>query len=180
MKKLFLAVIAFSFSVIGVQAQSSSKSGGFKFGVGLDLALPTGNFGTISTFGIGGQVQGEYMLADNISGIASVGYQSFAGKSYDFGGGVSGKYPSTGLIPILVGARFYPSEQFFVGAQIGVGLLHESFQGVSSSTSGFDYLPQVGYVAGPLQFTLGYNGASASGGTFSSVQLSAVYTFGGN
>jgi Outer membrane protein beta-barrel domain len=179
MKKLFLAVIAFSLSIVGVQAQSQAKTGGFKFGVGVDLALPTGNFGTVTSFGIGGQVQGEYMLADNISGIASVGYQSFIGKSFPDGAGGTFKY-SYGLIPILVGARFYPSEQFFVGAQIGVGLLHASFQGISANSSGFDYLPQVGYVAGPLQFTLGYNGVSASGGTFGSLQLSAVYTFGGN
>ncbi len=137
------------------------------------------NFGTVTSFGIGGQVQGEYMLADNISGIGSVGYQSFIGKSFPDGSGGTFKY-SYGLIPILVGARFYPSEQFFVGAQIGVGLLHASVAGISANTSGFDYLPQVGYVAGPLQFTLGYNGVSASGGTFSSLQLSAVYTFGGD
>jgi hypothetical protein len=178
MKKLLLAAIVFSILTIGAQAQSQAKSGGFKFGVGLDLALPTGNFGTVTSFGIGGQVQGELMLADNISGIASVGYQSFLGKSFPDGAGGTFKY-SYGLIPILVGARFYPSEQFFVGAQIGVGLLHASYSGLSSNTSGFDYLPQVGYVAGPLQFTLGYNGVSASGGTFGSMQLSAVYTFGG-
>jgi hypothetical protein len=150
MKKLLLAAIVLSSLSIGAQAQSQSKSGGFKFGVGIDLALPTGNFGTTSSFGFGGQVQGEYMLADNISGIASVGYQSFGGKTIN-DGSFSFKYPTTSLIPILVGARFFPSEQFFVGAQIGVGLLHASADGVSANSSGFDYLPQVGYVAGPLQ-----------------------------
>ena len=179
MKKLFLAVIAFSFSVIGVQAQS--KNQGFTFGAGLDLSLPTGNFGTGYSFGIGGQVQGEYMLSDNLSGIGSVGYQSFIGKSQtiDFGGGPqSFKNPSAGLIPILVGARFYPSEQFFIGAQIGVGLL--SFGGGGGSTSGFDYFPQIGYNAGPIQFALGYNGVSVTGGTLAHLQLSAVYRFGGD
>src|ERR1700722_10876411 len=129
MKKLFLAVTAFALLSIGANAQST-KSQGFVFGAGLNLALPTGNFGTSYSFGIGGQIQGEDMLSDNISGIASVGYTSFIGKTVSFPDGLGGtqsfKVPSSGLIPILVGARFYPSEQFFVGVQIGVGLLSTS------------------------------------------------------
>src|ERR1700733_16258233 len=160
MKKLLLAVTAFSLFSIGVHAQAQSKQGAFTFGAGLNLALPIGNFGDGYSFGIGGQVQGEYMLADNISGIASVGYTSFSGKTID-----GFKDPSASLIPILVGGRFYPAEQFFVGVQIGVGLYHVSaadgFPG--GNTSGFDYYPQVGYNAGPMQFTLGYNGVSVTG-----------------
>ncbi len=177
MKKLFLVVTAFSLLTVGVQAQS--KQQGVTFGIGPNFHLPLGDFGTGYSFGIGGTVQVELPLADNVKGVGSVGYTSFLGKTqtFDFGAGPqSFKNPSLGLIPILVGARFYPSEQFFVGAQIGLGLL----SGGGSSTSGFDYLPQVGYDAGTLQFILGYNGISKNGSSFSSLQLTALYKFGGN
>jgi hypothetical protein len=36
----------------------------------------------------------------------------------------------------------------------------------------------VGYNANPVQFVLSYDGTSVSGGTFSHIGLSAIYTFG--
>ena len=179
MKKLLLVVIVFTLSVIGVQAQSKDQS--FTFGGGVHLALPTGDFGNGWSFGLGVQLQGELKLADNITGVGTVGYTSFFGKSQtiDLGAGpVSYKAPSVGLIPILVGARFYPSESFFLGAQIGYGIFTNT--GSGSGSSGFDYYPQIGYNASSFQFILGYNAVSVTGGTLAHVGLTGIYKFGGN
>lgn len=174
MKKIVLGFVACLIFTVAAHAQAQSKTGSFNFGAGINLAVPTGTFGTAWSFGIGAQAQGEYMFSDNLSGVASVGYTDFLGKTQNIGG-FQFKTPSVGLIPLLVGARFYPSEQFFVGAQIGFGIL----SGSGSSTSGFDYYPQVGYVTGPLQFILGYNGLSVTGGTYNHIGLTALYQFGG-
>jgi hypothetical protein len=183
MKKLLLVVAVFALSVIGVQAQS--KAQGPTFGIGPNLALPLGDFGKGFSFGLGATAQVEIPLSDNLKGVGSVGYTSFFGKTItaSYVDPISGqtvtsnfKNPSVGLIPILVGARFYPSEQFFIGAQIGLGIL----TGGGSSTSAFDYYPQIGYDAGQLQFILGYNGLSKNGETNSHVGLTALYKFGGN
>jgi len=173
MKKLVLALSIICATAITSRAQMAQ--GDFHFGVGVHLGLPTGNLNTTSSFGVGGEVQGEYAFTDQITGVATSGYTSFFGKSYNFGGGFSGKYPALGQIPIIVGARFYPSEQIFVGAQVGLGI----WTGGSSSTSGFEYRPQVGYNADMFQVILSYDGTSVTGGSLGYVGLTALYKFGG-
>jgi hypothetical protein len=180
MKKLLVVFTVFTLSVIGVQAQSKDQT--FTFGGGVHLALPTGNFGDGWSFGLGVQLQGEYKFADNVTGVGTIGYSSFFGKTQTFpdgtGGTISAKTPSVGLIPILVGARFYPSESFFIGAQIGYGVFTNT--GGGSGSSGFDYYPQIGYNTSMFQFILGYNAVSVTGGTLAHVGLTGIYKFGGN
>src|SRR5690242_9938992 len=111
MKKviLSLAIIA---AALTTQAQDDKS---FQLGAGINIGLPIGDAGDISNFVIGGELQGELGLSDNVKGLATVGYSHFLGK--DFGG-----YKlSYGIIPILVGARIYPSEKFFLSGQIGYG-----------------------------------------------------------
>lgn len=173
MKKTLLASIVLLFSFVCTNAQMTQ--GDFTFGAGIQLALPMGTFGNSYSFGIGAQLQGEYALTDQISGLATTGYTSFIGKTINTGFG-DFKVPSVGHIPILVGARFYPSEQFFVGAQVGLGL----YTGSGSSTSGFEYRPQVGYNADQFQVILSYDATAVTGGTFGYMGLTGIYKFGGS
>ncbi|HEX4373928.1 MAG TPA: hypothetical protein VHZ50_11550 [Puia sp.] len=178
MKKKLLILAVLFVSIISVNAQSKS-SDDFVFGGGINLGLPLGDFGDLTTFGIGIKLQAEKMFTDQVSGIASIGYTDFFGKTVTFdnglGGTSSGKYPSFGLIPILVGGRYYFSPMFFAGVQIGLGI----GTGGSGSSTGFDYLPQVGYNADAYQIVLGYNGVSQTGYTANHLDLSFVYKFGG-
>jgi hypothetical protein len=200
MKKTLFSFVVLSFIVIAASAQTTDAP--FTLSVGITPTLPLGDFGKGYSFGIGGQIQGEYMFSDNLTGVATTGYTSFFGKTQtvsvltgvdNSGNPVyssqSVKNPSVGHIPILVGARFYPSEQFFAGAQIGYGIM----TGSGTTRSGFEYRPQVGYNAGPLQFILYYDGLSAGSKqenlagqsvtlpsvTFSQLGLTALYKFGG-
>jgi len=177
MKKLLLSSIVLTLSFFGAKAQMAQ--GDFHFGAGLNVGLPLGDFKTTNSFGIGAHIQGEYNFTENITGVATTGYTAYFGKtlSFDdgFGGTESVKAPTVGLIPILVGARFYPVEQFFVGAQAGLGIL----TGGGSSTSGFDYYPQIGYNADDFQVILGYNGISTNGSTLSNLSLTGIFKFGG-
>lgn len=178
MKKNLLASIVLLSSFACANAQMTQ--GDFNFGAGVQLALPTGTMGTGWTFGVGAQLQGEYAFTDQISGVATTGYTSFFGKtmtfSDGFGGTISEKEPAIGHIPILVGARFYPSEQIFIGAQVGLGL----FTGSGSSTSGFEYRPQIGYNADQFQVILSYDATGVTGGTYGYMGLTGIYKFGGN
>jgi hypothetical protein len=169
-KHLFILAILF-FSIAVVNAQSNSNQS-FVIGGGLNLALPLGDFNDTHSFGIGGELQGEYMFSDQFSGVISAGYTEFFGKTITFFG-QSEKVSNVGLIPILVGARFYPSANIFVGAKIGVGIL----TGGGSSTTAFDYYPHVGYNADQFQVILGYNGLSKDGETLSHLGLSFIYKF---
>ena len=177
MKKLLLSSIVLTFCFFGAKAQMAQ--GDFHFGAGLNLGLPTGDFKTTNSFGIGGHLQAEYNFTENVTGVATTGYTAFLGKTFTFDDGLgnteSVKAPTYGLIPIVVGARFYPVEQFFIGAQAGLGIL----TGGGSSTSAFDYYPQIGYNADNFQVIFGYNGLSKNGETLSNLSLTGIFKFGG-
>ncbi|MHA4807219.1 outer membrane beta-barrel protein [Flavitalea flava] len=178
MKKCLLILAIAAGTTFSTQAQINKE--GFTFGAGVNVALPIGSFHDSHTFGIGGELQGEYMFSENLSAVATTGYTSYFGKSQtiDFGAGpITAKNPSVGLIPILVGARFYPSEQFFVGAQIGYGIFTG---GGGGAPKGFEYRPQVGFNAESFQLILHYDGVSVTGGTLSHLGLTGIYKFGGN
>ena len=95
---------------------------GLKFGFGVRVSLPIGDFGTLYSGGIGGEVQAEYGFNEKFSGIITTGYSSIFGKSLDFGLG-SLNVPSFGYIPMLVGIRYYASEKIFLGGQLKGSLL---------------------------------------------------------
>ena len=167
MKKLLLsaAFIVAAFTVTNAQSEQS----GFRFGVGASLGVPIGDFGNAFSFGIGGEAQGEYLFTEKVSAVLNSGYTSFIGKT------VSGfKQPAVGVIPILAGVRIYPSEQFFIGARAGLGI----FTGSGSSTSVFQYRPEIGY-SGPVQIALSFNGLTKNGASNNFIGLTALYVFGG-
>jgi hypothetical protein len=170
MKKLLFVTMFAIAGFIGAKAQS-----GFHFGVGVNLGLPIGDMGDISSFGIGVEAQGEYMFSDMFSGVINTGYTSFFGKTVDVAGYGSVKYDALGLIPILAGVRVYPSTQFFIGARAGLGI----FTGNGSSSTGFQYRPEVGYNAGSVQVALSFNGWSKNGGSLNHIGLTGIYVFGG-
>jgi hypothetical protein len=150
------------------------------------LGLPLSNLHTATSFGLGGEVQGEYAFSEQLTGVVTTGYTNFFGKSIDDGSGDTYKV-SYGHIPVIVGARYYANEQFFFGAQIGYGhySAHISsniagFDGASGGSGGFEYRPQVGYNVDPVQLILSYDGTSVSGGSLSQLGLSILYKFGGN
>jgi len=172
MKKVFLAATFVVASFMGAYAQPAE---GFQFGAGLRASLPIGDFSDSYSFGIGAELQGEYGISDMISAVATTGYTSFFAKKISLPGGGSIKPDALGYIPILVGARVYPSSNFFIGGQVGYGV----FTG-SGSSGAFNYQPQVGYNAETFQVALNYNGLSKSGTTSSHIGLSAIYKFGGN
>ena len=173
MKKLLLVATFVVAGFIGVKAQSDAS--GFHFGAGVHLGLPVGDWSDFWSFGIGVEVQGEYMFSEKFSGVINSGYSSFLGKTVDFGGG-SEKVDALGLIPILAGVRVYPSTKFFIGARAGIGIL----TGGGESSSSLQYRPEIGYNGRPIQIALSFNGLSKDGETNSFIGLTAIYVFGGS
>lgn len=172
MKKVLLIATFVVTGFIGAYAQPAE---GFTFGAGVRLGLPIGDFGDVSSFGVGGELQGELGFSDMVSGIITTGYTSFFGKDYDVPGFGTVKGDATGYIPILAGIRVYPSANFFIGAQAGYGIL----TGNGDSEGAFNYQPQIGYNASNFQLALNYNGLSKDGSTLSHIGLTGIFKFGG-
>lgn len=161
MKKVFLVA---AFTVAGFVGLNAQKD--FKLGAGINVGLPVGDIKDAANFAIGAELQGELGLSETVKGLATVGYTHFLGK--ELAPGVKLKF---GAVPILVGARVYPSEQFFVGGQVGYGFFTGDADG-----GGFAYKPQVGYDAGKFQLALSYN-AISDNGTTSWLGLSGIVKF---
>lgn len=171
MKKVFLVATLVVVGFLTANAQNT----GFRFGAGLHLGLPIGDWADYWSVGIGVEAQGEYMFSEKVSGVLNSGYTSFAGKKIDVGLGEQQKVDPVGLIPIMAGVRVYPAPQFFIGARAGLGIL----TGNGESTSAFQYRPEIGYNGGPIQIALGFNGLSKDGESNSFIGLTAIYVFGG-
>ena len=171
MKKIFVAAACLFALTFTASAQPQE---GLGFGAGLRASLPIGDWSDGYSFGIGAELQAEYGFSPNLSGVFTTGYSSFIGKKVDFGFGEE-RVDALGYIPLLAGVRYYAAESFFVGAQVGYGLL----TGSGSSSGAFNYQPQVGYNASNYQVTLNYNGLSKNSVTNSHLGLAFIYKFGG-
>jgi hypothetical protein len=171
MKKLLVVCVLIVTTSIASRAQDGG--GGFSFGAGVNLALPIGDFSNTHSFGVGVEAQGEYAFSDMFSAVFNTGYTQFFGKSETVFG-TTIEYDGVGLIPVLAGARVYPSPMIFIGARAGLGVL----TGNNDSETGFVYRPEVGGTVGPVQLALSYNGFSKDGNSIGHVGLTVIYRFG--
>ena len=163
MKKIMM------FTFVGMLSFSAFSQKGTTFSAGVDLAMPTGNLKTLSSFGFGASAKAHFGLNENSAITGSVGYLNFTGASV---GGFT--FPTTSAIPIKVGYRYSFSGGLYVEPQLGYSIWSNG-----SSISGLTYAPNVGYTTGNLDFALRYEATSVTGGTFSFLGLNASYKFGG-
>jgi len=132
MKKIFLFAVSVMLISSAGFAQQDNK---FKFSVGAELGIATGNFSNGYSFGIGGTGQIEFPIQDKFRGTATGGIVFYNGKS--IGNGVK----NTGLtvIPIRVGGKYYITSSVYGALQLGVGFLNKGLG------TAFAYSPQIGY-----------------------------------
>ena len=154
---------------VAANAQNSASKN-VQFSGGLRIALPVGNFHYSHSLGIGAELQGEYKIQPNASLTGTTGFTNFIGKSESWDG-YKYKNAAVGYIPILVGARYYPSSSAFVGAKVGYGILTGGGSG-----GAFNFEPGVGYNADKYQVGLAYN-ALVNNGTLGHLAVTAVYKF---
>jgi len=163
-KVLFFAALAVaSFTV---KAQSP-----IKFSLGAEAHLPVGDFSKTSSFGVGGTVQADYALDDQLAITLHTGYLHFIGKEYTV---LSTTYKDDrGIIPLLGGIKYTFNGNVYASAQLGA-----SFGTEKNSGTSFTYAPGLGYKFSPnFDALLKYTGWSNDGANTSAVGLRVAYTF---
>ncbi len=174
MKKIFL-VLAIAAITTSANAQDT-RDKPLLFSIGLEGALPVGDFGDAYSFGIGGTAQGEYKAAEDLGITLNAGYITYSGKDITVPIVGSYKVPSFGLIPILAGAKYYFGGGAYAHGQLGIGIGTDEGQG-----SNFMYSPGIGYLFAPgFDAELKYTGLSLSGedtGSLNSIGLRLAYNF---
>ena len=162
MKKVLLIAAIAVFGFTSVQAQE----GGIK--AGLTLGLPIGDTSDGYTFA--GSVDLAYLfaVADSFQVGPALSYIHYIGDEI-FGFEVE----DASFLPVAASARFYASEQFFFGADLGyaVGLSPDGNDG------GFYYKPKAGYSFGSVAILASYSGISVDGGTFSAIGVGVEFGF---
>lgn len=170
--KLVLLVVLFVVT-LSVSAQNSDEKP-FKIGAGAMIGLPVGDLGDIASLAYGVDLLGEYTLDPTFALTLSLGYVDFALKS-DYKDlldelGVDAKM---GMIPVLVGGKYYFSEQFYGSAQLGI-----SFSTQKDGGSAFTFAPGVGYkISDNFDLMLKYQSASKDGSSTSFLGLRAGLSF---
>ena len=164
MKKVLL-IAAFAVFGLGI---SNAQEEGIKLGVsGL---LPMGDAGDLSSFGVALDVSYLWEVGDGFLAGATTGFQHNFGKEIDGPFGGSFDFPDQQFIPIAASARYYFSDGFFGGADLGYALgVGDGFDG------GFYYRPKVGYSLESVGFHLSYGGVSVDGGSWSFVGLGVEF-----
>lgn len=144
-----------------------------QFSAGFNLGIPSGNWS--NGYGIGFGVDGRYEapIQDKLNWTASLGYFSFAGKTYQ---GFS--FSSISAVPVVGGIKYYfqqSNKGFYGAADLGLYFLSASYSGANGSTTRFGFAPALGYRMDKFDFSLRYNAVT----DFSYMGLRAAYIFPG-
>lgn len=153
MKKLILLG---AFALFG----SMNAQSGFKLGA--HVGLPVGDAGNAYSFTLGADAAYLWPVADSFSAGIATGYSAWLGKSV---GGIT--IPTMSMVPVAATASYKLAENFSVGADLGYGFLFSS----GSSDSGFYYQPKVAYTLGNGELSLGYQGVTKNGYSYSAINL---------
>jgi len=158
MKKVLFATVIL-LTAITTRAQKSD----IKFQGGLDLGIPVHNLSGTS-IGAGLDVMAIYSISNEAALTGDFGYTALFAK---YGA------TTTSLLPLRIGLRYYPSENFFVGGKIGAGFMSNNGSSVTTTAYSFG----LGYSFAPkLEIGGSYDGYSKNG-TVGLLNLRLGYTF---
>ena len=172
MKKILVLAIAL-FCIVAPQKASAQF---VKAAVGANLTLPVGNLSDIAGIGFGVTGTGFYNHEglENITLLGSIGYINMGGE--DFNNGFTTLEYTVSVIPVLVGGRYYLSEEgedkrLFVGGVAGFHFWSVEAE-AKSNTNGF----RASADGGTTDFAIGAIGGMEMG----TIDLQASFMLGGD
>ncbi len=150
MKKLLLAVAVISLSTVSVKAQddmkmktsssnSSDKMGAATFSIAGNIGTGTKK-GYTTTYG--GDIEGEFGVANSLRLTVSAGYQDFHSPNYVISGVT---YDDISFIPVLVGTKVALGKGLYVHPQIGYSFLTRKVKGPNENNGDFTYAGSLGH-----------------------------------
>lgn len=132
-KLVAIAVAAVAmFFTTQVKAQTTNPNQ-WRFGIGVEGGIPTGNAHDISNFELGGTARLQYGIGQNFALMLTSGYYNFFGK--DVPGLTDVKYKSLGMIPVKAGFKAFFAKSFYFSGEAGAGFEMSSFGDFSGDTT---------------------------------------------
>ncbi|HEX2846909.1 MAG TPA: outer membrane beta-barrel protein [Chitinophagaceae bacterium] len=174
MKKLFLAI-----TIVTVSLTASAQKGNNQIGVGVDLGLPTSDFGDAAKFGFGGYLKGLYGIGSAGQITLTSGYTTYSAKDEVLTGSGADKI-KYGIIPILAGYR-HNFDGFYAEPQLGYSIFRAKMEGggmsVSNSEGMFTWAVGLGYAMSGFDAGVRYQSGSKDGSTIAVVGIHIGYNF---
>lgn len=124
---------------------STTTSNGVRLSVGVETGIPTGKLNDSHGWNLGGSVQADIPVAQQLFVTVNAGYNNIFGKTVN---GVSAT--DIQLLPVKGGLKFFPASNFYIQGEAGAGFaLNKKDVGFDKSAA-FIWAPQVG-----IQFPVG-------------------------
>ena len=155
--KIAALFLAFAGLTLGAKAQTSTttstktstSSNGVILSVGVDAGIPTGKLSDSYNWNIGGSVQADIPVAQNLFVTVNAGYNSIQGKNninvITPAGATTVDATNIQLLPVKAGLKYFVVPHFYVQGEAGAAFaLNKSDVGFDKSAA-FVYAPQLGY-----------------------------------
>lgn len=142
---ILLFTAAFSFRA---KAQSNVTANGVVYSVGVESGVSTGNFKKGYGWNIGGSVQADIPIADNLFATINAGYLNFSGKDNINGSKLSAR--DIHFLPVMAGFKYFVIPNWYVQGDAGAGFTLNKKDLGYTKTAAFLYAPQIG-----AQFNVG-------------------------
>jgi hypothetical protein len=154
--KIATLVLAFAGLSFAAKAQTTTTSttttsGGIRYSIGVDAGIPVGDLKHTHSWNLGGSVQADIPVANQLFVTVNAGYNNIFGKKDIDGSGVDGT--DIKLLPVKAGLKFFPVQNFYVQGEAGAAFLLNSNDTYNDKSVAFVYAPQVG-----VQFPISANG----------------------
>lgn len=155
--KISALVLAFAGLTLGAKAQTSTtsttktstSSNGVILSIGVDAGIPTGKLSGYYNWNIGGSVQADIPVAQNLFVTVNAGYNSIQGKNnlslVTPNGTVNYNPNNIQLLPVKAGLKYFVVPNFYVQGEAGAAFSLSKSDNNYDKSAAFIYAPQIGY-----------------------------------
>ncbi|TSD64556.1 outer membrane beta-barrel protein [Inquilinus sp. KBS0705] len=145
--KITTLILAFAGLSFAAKAQTSTTtstttSNGVRYSIGVDAGIPTGKFNDAYKWNLGGSVQADIPVANQLFVTVNAGYNNVFGEKNLAGTGLD--VPNVQLLPVKAGLKFFPLSNFYIQSEAGAAFLLNKSDFFNEKSTAFVYAPQIG------------------------------------
>ncbi len=159
------------------KAQSLAPPNKWRFGIGIEGAIPTGNLTNYSNGVLGGTLRLQYGLTKHTMLMLTSGFYNAFGKNIPYTNNAD-KYQSLGLVPVKLGAKLYLGTKIYVSGEAGAAFETKANYLNNSKDVKLDLSPGLGYSMKHIDIGARYESISGKDNNYGIAALRIAYGFG--
>lgn len=144
---LAFAGLSFAAKAQTTTTTSTTTKSGIRYSIGVDAGIPTGTFKDAFKWNLGGSVQADIPIANQLFVTVNAGYNNVFGETIHNSVGSSSttvEVPNLQLLPVKAGLKFFPVANFYIQGEAGAAFLLNKSDFFNDKSVAFVYAPQVG------------------------------------